>query len=87
MAACMETCMGAVRRCGELAVGGKWKWRNDRHPSRSDVTFHRRADGSIKYATIRAVNSKAKGVEALRKLPFRLPYTGPSVARARATPC
>ena len=76
MAACMETCMGAVRRCGELAVGGKWKWRHDRHPTRSDVTFHRRADGSIKYATIRAVNSKAKGVEALRKLPFRLPYTG-----------
>ena len=76
MAACMETCMGAVRRCGELAVGGKWRWRADRHPTRNDVKFHRRSDGSIEYATVFAVNSKAKGVEALRKLPFRLPFHG-----------
>ena len=68
--------MGAVRRCGELAVGGKWRWRPDRHPTRKDVTFHRRADGSIEYATVMAVNSKARGVEALRKLPFRLPFRG-----------
>ena len=76
MAACMETCMGAVRRAGELAVGSKWKWQARRHPTREDVSFHRRPDGSIAYATIKAVNSKAKGVEAFRKLPFRLPFSG-----------
>ena len=57
-------------------VGGKWRWRPDRHPTRKDVAFHRRADGSIEYATVMAVNSKARGVEALRKLPFRLPFRG-----------
>ena len=76
MAACMETCMGAVRRAGELAVGSKWKWNATRHPTRADVTFTRDSRGDILYATVMVVNSKARGVEAFRKLPFRLPFKG-----------
>ena len=69
--ALIEVCTAALRRAGELAVGGRWSWRADRHPTRADVKFH-----GTQYATVWAVNSKAKGVEALRKLPSRVPWSG-----------
>ena len=75
-AACMEVTFASLRRPGETAVGDNWSWHAERHPTRADVSFHRDASGTILYATLMAVNSKAKGVEALRKLPFRLPMTG-----------
>ena len=75
-AAALETIMATVRRAGEVAVGGKWKWDAQRHPTRNDVTFQYDNQGNVVYATVHCVNSKARGVEAKRKLPFRVPRSG-----------
>lgn len=71
LATAQQTALVGLARVGEISVGGKWQFDTRRHPTRADVSF---VYG--KYATVKWVNSKAKGVEAFRKLPHRLPWTG-----------
>jgi hypothetical protein len=84
VAACLESTLAGVKRAGEMAVGSRWKWNARRHPTRADVSFTHGARGELLYATVLAVNSKAKGVEALRKLPVRLPADGSYLSPGRA---
>ena len=73
-AALFETgLVGLIRGC-ELAAG-KRSFDFRQQPSRADVDFEWR-DGRLAGATIRVVNSKAKGAERFRRLAVHLPAHG-----------
>ena len=77
IAAALEVTQAAVARAGEtvsnLPLGA---FDSGRLPTRGDVCFERDRDGQIIAAVIRLVNCKARGVEARRKMPVRLPMRG-----------
>ena len=76
-AAAFETAEAALARGCEVASGlAHGVFNPNRHPTRDDVTFECDAQGLPTSATIKIVNSKARGVEALRKLPVTLPMRG-----------
>lgn len=75
-AALMQVATVGILRGGELTSGlKKGVFDAGRHPTRADVFFSYR-DGVAISCTILAVNSKAKGIEARRKLPVYLPMQG-----------
>ena len=76
-ATAFEVCLVAIARAGEIASGlpqGACDF--SRHPSRADLSFQYDSSGAPISATIMIVNSKARGIEARRKLPVTLPMTG-----------
>jgi len=76
-ATAFEVCLVAIARAGEIASGlPHGTFDVTRHPSRADLTFQFDNTGSPISATIMIVNSKARGIEARRKLPVVLPMRG-----------
>jgi hypothetical protein len=76
-ATAFEVCLVAIARAGEIASGlPRGAFDVLRHPSRADLTFQFDNTGSPISATIMIVNSKARGIEARRKLPVVLPMRG-----------
>jgi hypothetical protein len=76
-ATAFEVCLVAIARAGEIASGlPHGTFDVSRHPSRADLTFQFDNTGSPISATIMIVNSKARGIEARRKLPVVLPMRG-----------
>jgi hypothetical protein len=82
-ATAFEVCLVAIARAGEIASGlPHGTFDVTRHPSRADLTFQFDNTGSPISATIMIVNSKARGIEARRKLPVVLPMRGEYLAPA-----
>jgi len=76
-ATAFEVCLVAIARAGEIASGlPHGTFDVTRHPTRADLTFQFDNTGSPISATIMIVNSKARGIEARRKLPVVLPMRG-----------
>jgi len=77
VAAALEVTQAAVARAGETVTNlPHGEFDIGRLPSRGDVTFERNELGEPIAAVVRLVNCKAKGVEARRKMPVRLPMAG-----------
>ena len=76
-ATAFEVCLVAIARAGEIASGlPRGAFDVLRHPSRADLTFEYDRAGNPISATIMIVNSKARGIEARRKVPVVLPMHG-----------
>ena len=76
-ATAFEVCLVAIARAGEIASGlPQGAFDVLRHPSRADLTFQFDSTDSPISATIMIVNSKARGIEARRKVPVVLPMRG-----------
>ena len=76
-ATAFEVCLVAIARAGEIASGlPRGAFDVLRHPSRADLTFEYDSAGNPISATIMIVNSKARGIEARRKVPVVLPMHG-----------
>jgi len=76
-ATAFEVCLVAIARAGEVASGlPQGAFDVSRHPSRADLTFEYDTAGNPISATIMIVNSKARGIEARRKVPVTLPMHG-----------
>jgi hypothetical protein len=74
--ALFESAFAGIARAGELASGKPPARRvRGQTPMRSDVSF-KMLDGRPVGCTLYIVNSKARGAEALRKIPVRLPMKG-----------
>jgi len=76
-ATAFEVCLVAIARAGEIASGlPRGAFDVLRHPSRADLTFEYDSAGNPISAKIMIVNSKARGIEARRKVPVVLPMHG-----------
>ena len=76
-ATAFEVCLVAIARAGEIASGlPRGAFDALRHPSRADLTFEYDSAGNPISAKIMIVNSKARGIEARRKVPVVLPMHG-----------
>jgi len=76
-ATAFEVCLVAIARAGEIASGlPRGAFDALRHPSRADLTFEYDSAGNPISAKIMIVNSKARGIEARRKVPVVLPMRG-----------
>jgi hypothetical protein len=76
-ATAFEVCLVAIARAGEIASGlPRGAFDVSRHPSRADLTFEYDSAGNPISAKIMIVNSKARGIEARRKVPVTLPMQG-----------
>ena len=76
-ATAFEVCLVAIARAGEIASGlPRGAFDVLRHPSRADLTFEYDSAGNPISAKIMIVNSKARSIEARRKVPVVLPMHG-----------
>ena len=77
VATALEVTQAAVARAGEVVSNlPRGAFDAGRLPTRGDVTFERNERGEMIAAVIRLCNIKARGVEARRKMPVRLPMLG-----------
>jgi hypothetical protein len=76
-ATAFEVGLVAIARAGEIVSGlPQGALDVSRHPTRADLSFEYDSTGTPISAKIMIVNSKARGIEARRKVPVTLPMRG-----------